>query len=183
MRPHRWQPTRLPRPWDSPGKSTAVGCRFLLQCMKVKSESEVDQPCPTLCDLMDCSPPGSPVPGTLQARTLQWAAVSFSNAPKALQCPEAKRSEQPAQTQNLPSVFDHGALPKYPDLNLTNIHREPPVSQGLSWLRRTQPSVWQLWALLPPGRRLRANSCDAECLTGFVSSSHLLQELGFTVPS
>ena len=47
-RPHRQQPTRLPRPWDSPGKNTGVGCHFLLQCMKVKSESEVSQSCPTL---------------------------------------------------------------------------------------------------------------------------------------
>ena len=48
VRPHRWQPTRLPRPWDSPGKNTAMGCHFLLQCMKVKSESEVTQLCLTL---------------------------------------------------------------------------------------------------------------------------------------
>ena len=80
VRPHRWQPTRLPCPWDSPGKNTRVGCHFLLQCMKVKSESEVTQSCPTLCDPMDCSLPGSPVPGILQARTLEWVAISFSNA-------------------------------------------------------------------------------------------------------
>ena len=59
VRPHRWQPTRLPRPWDSPGKNTGVGCHFLLQCMKVKSESEVAQSCPTLRGPMDCSLPGS----------------------------------------------------------------------------------------------------------------------------
>ena len=57
VQPHRWQPTRLPRPWDSPGTNTGVGCHFLLQCMKVKSESEVAQSCPTLSDPMDCSPP------------------------------------------------------------------------------------------------------------------------------
>ena len=57
--PHRWQPTRLCRPWDSPGKNTGVGCHFLLQCMKVKSESEVTQLCLTLRDPMDCSLPGS----------------------------------------------------------------------------------------------------------------------------
>ena len=55
----RRQPTRLPHPWDSPGKNTGVGCHFLLQCMKVKTESEVAQSCPTLSDLMDCSLPGS----------------------------------------------------------------------------------------------------------------------------
>ena len=77
--PHRRQPTRLPRPWDSPGKNTGVGCYFLLQCMKVKSESEVVQSCLTLSDSVDCSPTGSPVPGILQARTLEWVAISFSN--------------------------------------------------------------------------------------------------------
>ena len=72
------QPTSLPRPWDSPGKNTGVGCHFLLWCMKVKSESEVAQSCPTLCDLMDCSPPGSFVHGMLQARVLEWVAITFS---------------------------------------------------------------------------------------------------------
>ena len=61
VRPHRRQPTRLPRPWDSPGKNTGVGCHFLLQCMKVKSEREVAQLCPTLSDPMDCSLPASSV--------------------------------------------------------------------------------------------------------------------------
>ena len=61
VRPHRQQPTMLPPPWDSPGKNTGVGCHFLLQCRKVKSESEVAQLCPTLSDPMDCSPPGSSV--------------------------------------------------------------------------------------------------------------------------
>ena len=63
VRPHRRQPTRLPRPWDSPGKNTGVDCHFLLQCMKVKSESEVAQSCLTLCDPMDCSLPGSSIQG------------------------------------------------------------------------------------------------------------------------
>ena len=77
-RPHRGQPTRLPRPWDSPGKNTGLGCRFLLQCMNVKSESEVAQSCLTLCDLMDCNPPGSSVHGIFQARALEWGAIAFS---------------------------------------------------------------------------------------------------------
>ena len=55
-----------PRPWDSPGKNTGVGCHFLLQCMKVKSESEVIQSCPTLSDPVDCSPSGSSVHGIFQ---------------------------------------------------------------------------------------------------------------------
>ena len=75
--PHRWQPTRLPRPWDSPGKNTGVGCHFFLQCMKVKSESEVAQ-CLTFSDPMDGSLPGSSVHGILQARVLEWGAVAFS---------------------------------------------------------------------------------------------------------
>ena len=78
VRPHRWQPTRVPRPWDSPDKDTGVGCHFLLQCMKVKSESEVTQSCPTLSDLMDCSLPGSSIHGIFQARVLEWGAIAFS---------------------------------------------------------------------------------------------------------
>ena len=78
LRPHRRQPTRLPCPWDSPGKNTGVGCHFLLQCMKVKSEREVAQSCPTLSDPMDCSPPGSSIHGIFQARVLEWGAIAFS---------------------------------------------------------------------------------------------------------
>ena len=80
VRPHRRQPTRLFRPWDSPGKKTGVGCHFLFQCMKMKSESEVAQSCPTLRNPMDCSPPGSFVHGIFQARVLEWGAIAFSLA-------------------------------------------------------------------------------------------------------
>ena len=76
--PHRLQPTRLPHPWDSPGRSTGVGCHFLLQCMKVKSESEVAQSCLTLSDPMDCSPPGSSIHGIFQTGVLEWGAIAFS---------------------------------------------------------------------------------------------------------
>ena len=79
VRPHTWQPTRLPGLWDSPGKNTGVGCHFLLQCMKVKSESEVAQLCPTLSETMDCSLPGSSVHGIFQARVLEWGTIAFSN--------------------------------------------------------------------------------------------------------
>ena len=75
--PHRRQPTRLPCPWDSPGKNTGVGCHFLLQCMKVKSESEVTEACPTLLDPTDCSLPGSSVHGVFQARVLEWGAIAY----------------------------------------------------------------------------------------------------------
>ena len=80
MWPHRRQPTRLPRPWDSPSKNTGVGCHFLLQSMKVKSESEVTQSCPTRGDPMDCSLPGSSIHGIFEARILEWGDFAFKNA-------------------------------------------------------------------------------------------------------
>ena len=76
--PHRRQPTRLHRPWDSPGKNTGVGCHFLRQCVKVKSESEIAQSCLTLCNPMDCILPGSSVHGIFPARVLEWGAIAFS---------------------------------------------------------------------------------------------------------
>ena len=79
VQPHRPQPTGLPRPWDPPGKNTGVGCHFLHQCLKVKSEREVSQSCPTLSDPMDCSLPGSSIHGIFQARVLEWGAIAFSN--------------------------------------------------------------------------------------------------------
>jgi len=79
VQPQRWQPTRLPCPWDSPGKNTGVGCHFLLQCMKVKSESEVAQSHPTLSNPMDCSLRGSSVHGIFQARVLEWGAIVVKN--------------------------------------------------------------------------------------------------------
>ena len=86
--PQRQQPTRLPRPWDSPGKNTGVACHFLLQCMKVKSESEVaqvvylkvTQSCPTPSNPMDLSLPGSSVHGIFQAGVLEWGAIAFSDS-------------------------------------------------------------------------------------------------------
>ena len=83
VRPHRRQPTRPRHPWDSPGKNTGVGCHFLLQCMKEKSESEVAQSCLTLSDPMDCNLSGSSVHGLFQARVLEWGAIAVS-------CPGAK---------------------------------------------------------------------------------------------
>ena len=77
VRPQRRQATTLPHPWDFPGKNTGVSCHFLLQCMKVKSESEVTQSYPTLSDPMDWSPPGSSVHGIFQARVLEWGAIAL----------------------------------------------------------------------------------------------------------
>ena len=76
--PKDGSPPGSPRPWDSPDKNTGVGCHFLLQCMKVKSESEVAQSCMTLSDPVDCSPPGSSVHGIFQARVLEWGTMAFS---------------------------------------------------------------------------------------------------------
>ena len=94
--PKTRQPTRLPRPWDSPGKSTGVGCHVLLQCMKVKKESEVAQSCPTLSDPMDCSLPDSSIHGIFQARVLEWGAIedkaSACNAGDPGSIPELGRS-------------------------------------------------------------------------------------------
>ena len=77
VQPHRLQPTRLPRPWDSPGKNTGVGCHFVLQCIKVKNESEVAQSYAVLSNPMDCSLPGSSVHGIFQARVLEWGAKEY----------------------------------------------------------------------------------------------------------
>ena len=93
VRPHGWQPTRVPRPRDSPGKNTGVGCHFLRQCMKVKSESEVTQLCPTLCDHLGQQPTrllrpwdfpgkstgvGSPIP---QFKSINSSVISFLCGP------------------------------------------------------------------------------------------------------
>ena len=101
VRPHRQQPTRPRRPWDSPGKNTGVGCHFLLQCMKVKSESEVAQSCPTLSDPMDCSLAGSSVHGIFQARVLEWGAIAFSTSTSASQSPHHPHRQKQVQVSLL----------------------------------------------------------------------------------
>ena len=116
VRPQRQQPTRLPRPWDSPGKNTGVGCHFLLQCMKVKSESEVAQvvylkviqSCPTPSNPMDCSLPGSSVHGIFQARVLEWGAIAFSIS-VAQSCPILCNS----MDWSTPDLPVHHHLPKF----------------------------------------------------------------------
>ena len=77
VRPQRWQPTRHHHPWDSPGKNMGLGCHFLLQCIKVKSESEVAQSLPTVSNLTDCSLPGFSIYGIFQARIMEWVAMAF----------------------------------------------------------------------------------------------------------
>ena len=133
------QPTRLPLPWDSPGKNTGVGCHCFLQCMKVKSESEVAQSCPTLSDPKDCSPPGSSVHGIFQARVLEWGGVPLPSPgdlpdpgiePRspALQA-DALPSEPPGKPQGRPreALGPRKYLPlKAPPLNLA-FSQNPPL--------------------------------------------------------
>ena len=102
--PHRRQPTRLPHTWDSPGKNTGVGCHFLLQCMKVKSQSEVAQSYTTLCDPMDCSLPGSSVHGIFQARVLEWGAIAFSR----VLCRVFEIGNEKKKCRERGSVFSYG---------------------------------------------------------------------------
>ena len=88
-------------PWDFPGKNIGVGCHFLLQCVKVKSESEVFQSCPTLSDPMDCSLPGSSIHGIFQARVLEWVAIAFSTS--AMHEPLKKKKKK-----SLPLILSEG---------------------------------------------------------------------------
>ena len=99
VRPHRRQPTRLPRPWDSQGKDTGVGCRFLLHCMKVKSESEVTQSCLTPSNPMECSLPGSSIQGIFQARVLEWGAIAFSE-PTLYKCLSSESTSSKLSLRN-----------------------------------------------------------------------------------
>ena len=113
VRPHRWQPTRLRSPCDSPGKNTGVGCHFLLQCMKVKSACEVPQSCPNLTDPMDCSLPGSSIHGIFQARVLEWGAIAFSipssypikNSPYLRNCQPLVRAIYSPKSHKLKNIF------------------------------------------------------------------------------
>ena len=118
VQPHRRQPTRLPHPWDSPGKNTGVGCHFLLQCMKLKSESEVAQSCPILRDRLFATgglqPPGSSIHGIFQARALEWGAIAFS-------------APAPSRTLSLTPVFyihlhTFNRKPSFSNLNISDTH-------------------------------------------------------------
>ena len=100
VRPHRRQPTRLPRPWGSPGKNTGVGCHFLFQCMKVKSESEVAQSCLTLSDPMDGSLPGSSIHGILHIICETWATLKLNCMNLSLNAAAAK------SLQSCPTLCD-----------------------------------------------------------------------------
>ena len=119
VQPHRGQPTRLPRPWDSPGKNNGVGCHFLLHCMKVKSESEAAQSCPTLSDPTDYNLPGSSVHGIFQARVLEWGAIAFS-VPPCSQVQFTSRRGGYRDAQRLGSFLAPPSLTRDPGESLSN---------------------------------------------------------------
>ena len=125
VRPHRRKPTRLPRPWDSPGKNTGVGCHFLLQCMKVKSEREITQSCLILSDPMDCSPPGSSIHGLFQARVLESGAIAFWGP-----YPAPVKFHNGNQEQWFPTIFNALTRKRLP--RLTRVPR-PSLPSGFRW--------------------------------------------------
>ena len=140
VRPHRRQPARLPHPWDSPGKNTGVGCHFLLQCMKGKSESEVAQSCLTLSDPIDCSPRGSSAHGIFQARVLEWVAIAFYKSPQKVAVRELC-----IKINNI--LLDQRTI----NIILSN---EENFKEGLPWLSKVKtPSFHLAGTSLVPGRR------------------------------
>ena len=143
VQPHRWQPTRLPHPWDSPGKNTGVGCHSLLQCMKVNRESEVAQSCLTLSDPLDCSPPGSSIHGIFQARVPKVKVKSLSRVrlfatpwTVAYQAPPSRGFSRQEYWSGLPfpssgDLPDPGIEPRSPTLGADALTSEPPGKQGV----------------------------------------------------
>ena len=134
---HRQQPTRLPHPWDYPGKNTGVGCYFLLQCMKVESEREVTQSCLTLRDPMDCSPPGSSIHGIFQARVLQWGAIAFSDNTfifKSVQFDKTQHTHIPVkpapQKTMSTSITPKGFILSMPSFHPNSHHQKPTDLSG-----------------------------------------------------
>ena len=163
MRSHRWQPIRLPCPWDSLGKNTGVGGHFLLQCMKVKSESEVAQSCLTLS--MDCSLPGSSAHGIFQARVLEWDAITFSSVIYSIRIKwvSVQFSSVAQSCLTLCDSMNRSTpgLPVYhqlPEFTQTHVHR---VSDAI------QPSH-PLLSLSPPV----PNPSQHQSLFQWVNSSH-----------
>ena len=151
VRPHRRQPTRLPCPWDSPGKNTGVGCHFLFQCRKVKSESEVTQLCPTLSNPMDCSLPGSSIHGIFQARVLEWVAIVFSGVHAYLLTKWGEEVDWQLH-QWLPSfpwtIRDQNELRKYSTpICFMMLHDASTLGPGLSYVTQ----IAQTWSSLQAG--------------------------------
>ena len=131
VRPHRRQLTRLPHPWDSPGKNTGVGCHFLLQRRKVKSESEVAQLCPTLSNPMDYRLPGSSIHGIFQAEVLEWGAIAFS---------KVHSSTYKIYSPQRPMIQHREPYPTLCN-NVQNLRRASLVAQMVKNL----PAMWEIW--------------------------------------
>ena len=185
MRPYRRQPTRPPHPWDSPGKNTGVGCHFLLQCMKMKSQSEVAQSCPTLQDPMDCSPPGSSIHGIYQARVLEWGAIAFSTLHHAPFCISTQKGKMTCPRSH--SVNHSSAeVSLLPDLSLVfclspdgcllgSVLASPGPESFVPDGNLTGVSISRLLALRPELRKLTFTLL--EVLSGIQSASSLLHPL------
>ena len=126
VQPPRWKPTKLPRPWDSTGKNTGVGCHFLLQCTHACMHAKSLQSCPTLCDPIGGSPPGSSVPGILQARILEWVAISFSTMVNQIRSDQIRSVAQSCPTlcdpmnRSMPGLPVHHQLQEFTQ---THVHR------------------------------------------------------------
>ena len=116
VRPQRWQPTRLPRPWNSLGENTGVGRHFLLQCMKVNSE--IAQSCLPLSDPMDCSSLGSSIHGIFRARVLEWGAIAFS-----LLVVQLRPTLCNPMNCSMPGLPVHHQLPEFTQFTQTHVHQ------------------------------------------------------------
>ena len=143
MWPHRRQPLRLPRPWDSPGKNTGVGCHFLLQGLKVRSESEVALSRLTLRDPTDCSLPGSSAHGIFQARVLEWGAIAFFE--------KMPRSDEKIVTNKFKVLPNLKLRKKYPQRTKLNGEMEVKVL-STTWLWERSLEWWWIWCYGVRGR-------------------------------
>ena len=172
VRPQRWQPTRLPHPWDSPGKNTGVGCHFLLQCMRVKSESEVAQSCSTLCDPMDCSLPGSSIHGIFQARVLEWGAIAFFSCVWFFATPWTAAHQAHLSMGYSRQEFWSG-LPFPPPGDLPDPGIEPAslMSPALAGGFFTSSATWEaLAAALDSNKHSGSSECGGLCIFTWVKS-------------
>ena len=183
VRPHRRQAIRLSGPWDSPGKNTGVGCHFLLQCMKVKSEREVAQPCPTLSDPMDCSLPGSSIRGIFQARVLEWGAIAFSKKLLgAIQIQQYCHLERSLSGIRGCAALRSGCpvVEKLASSSARHQTRRYPV--GPSPPKSPPPHHFSLFTLFPFTLSFQPTSCLATRLLSFSAFVHHLQNIHSFLP-